>query len=475
MLKKETVVQNRNRSKKMKKSTHKARVRQTRHTGKPFVCLTHAFLPTLIVFVLMCSETFGQIPVIKTPKPTTFKTIEIGTTNPTPNSRMINGMTEIQRNNQGLIRNIELTQRQSSYQKVQELYSDFDNNSISYKLPDLTSLKGTDYFRNALSEINEMLIGKVPLDLKRAAFIVENAYFENQLDFAQFEKSIQNAIDICNLKMSEYELNKRTDLAINFTIFDYITDTLSVNLPSQEKELIHYPIKYDFNDYMGAENWSNMFVSKLMATNSGQCHSMPLFYLILAQELGAESYLTFSPNHSFVRFKSENGDWYNAELTCGAIISDAAILESGYVKAEAIKSGIYMDTLSQHETVACLLNTLANSYVHKYGYDSFVKQCADTVLKYYPNQLNAIMIESNWQTKTTMYIARQKGKPSPDIFNQDLKAKTEFERMHEIYSQIDALGYEIMPEEHYLKWLKSLKEAKTKPENQKSFIHQMIK
>ena len=350
----------------MKKPTHKARVRQTRHTSKPFVYLTHAFLPTLIVFVLMCSETFGQIPVIKTPKPTTFKTIEIGATSQTPNSTPNSRMTEIQRNNQELIRNIELTQKQSSYQKVQELYSDFDNNSISYKLPNLSSLKGTDNFRNALSEINEMLIGKMPLDLKRATFIVENAYFENQLDFAQFEKSIQNAIDICNLKMSEYELNKRTDLAINFTIFDYITDTLSVNLPSQEKELIHYPIKYDFNDYMGAENWSNMFVSKLMATNSGQCHSMPLFYLILAQELGAESYLTFSPNHSFVRFKSENGDWYNAELTCGAIISDAAILESGYVKAEAIKSGIYMDTLSQHETVACLLNTLAKGEINIY-------------------------------------------------------------------------------------------------------------
>ncbi|MDZ7741020.1 MAG: hypothetical protein U5Q03_04540 [Bacteroidota bacterium] len=83
---------------------------------------------------------------------------------------------------------------------------------------------------------------------------------------------------------------------------------------------------------MGNDNWSNMFVSKLMATNSGQCNSMPLFYLILAQELGAKSFLTYSPNHSFIRFKSPKGNWINAELTCGTIITDAAILEKRICK-----------------------------------------------------------------------------------------------------------------------------------------------
>jgi len=218
-----------------------------------------------------------------------------------------------------------------------------------------------------------------------------------------------------------------------------------------------------------------MFVSKLMATNSGQCHSMPLFYLILAQELETESYLTYSPNHSFIRFKSPKGNWYNAELTCGAIITDAAILESGFVKTEAIKSGIYMDTLSLHETIATLVNTLANGYTSKYGYDNFVKKCSDIVQKHYPNQLNALMLESNWQTKTTMFIAKQKGYPPANELVQDPKAKVEFDKMHQVYSQIDALGYEFMPEEIYLKWLHGLEEAKQKPENQRSLIHQITK
>jgi hypothetical protein len=32
-----------------------------------------------------------------------------------------------------------------------------------------------------------------------------------------------------------------------------------------------------------------------------------------------------------------------------------------------------------------------------------------------------------------------------------------------------------MPEEHYQKWLKSLEEAKRKPENQKSTIQQIVR
>ena len=472
-------MQNRNKQKIMKeKPTHKARVRQTRHTGKPFACLTHAFLPTLTAFVLTMSAN-GQIPVIETPKPATFNQVQIDNsqtpTNRIPNTNDYNGMTEVQKQNQNLIRQIEIDQKRNSYFQLQEIYADLNQNTISYRLPDLSSLSGTEYFKSALNDLKKMLKRETPLDLKKAVFIVENAYFENKLDYQQFESSIQQAVKICELSMLENNINPNDNFAKNLTIFNYISDTVQVKLRGQEKTLTHYPIKYDFKDYMGNDNWSNMFVSKLMATNSGQCHSMPLFYLILAQELRAKSFLTYSPNHSFIRFKSPKGNWINAELTCGTIITDAAILESGYVKTEAIRSGIYMDTLSTHETVATLINTLANGYTKKYGYDSFIKTCSDAVREYYPNQLNALMLESNWQTQTTMYIAKQKGNPPAKEFVKDSRAKTEFEKMHEVYSQIDALGYEFMPEEIYLKWLQGLEEAKQKPENKRSLIHQITK
>ncbi|MDZ7741028.1 MAG: hypothetical protein U5Q03_04580 [Bacteroidota bacterium] len=88
----------------------------------------------------------------------------------------------------------------------------------------------------------------------------------------QFENSIQQAAKICELSMLENKINPNDNFAKNLTIFNYMSDTVQVKLSGQEKILTHYPIKYDFEDYMGNDNWSNMFVSKLMATNSGQCH-----------------------------------------------------------------------------------------------------------------------------------------------------------------------------------------------------------
>lgn len=436
-----------------------------------------------IVFILFINclaiNSFGQSNVVELPKVTTFTKVQIGDTHNQTKIKLKSdsrfNISEIQKQNQNIIRQLESNQKRNSYHQLQDIYTDLTQNSINYKLPDLSSLRGTEYFQSALNDLKKMLSGETPLNLKKAVFIVENAYFENKLDFKQFESSIQQAVDICQLSMTENKMNSNDNFAKNLSIFNYMSDTVQVQLAGQEKTLIHYPIKYDFKDYMGNENWSNMFVSKLMATNSGQCNSMPLFYLILAQELKTESYLAYSPNHSFIRFKSPKGNWLNAELTCGAIVTDAAILESGYVKTEAIRSGIYMDTLSMHETVATLINTLASGYTKKYGYDPFVKKCSNVVREYYPNQLNALMLESNWQTQTMMYIAKQKGKPTVKEFVKDPKAKVEFDKMHQIYGQIDALGYEFMPEEHYQKWLNKIKEAKIKPENQKSIIHQITR
>ena len=455
----------------IKNPTHKATEKQARHTGKSSACFTLAFLPTLIALVLTVNS-YGQIPVIETPKPASLNNPAIiGNSNQTPIQQPSNNQTDIQKRNQALIEEAEQHQK---YLEKSGYYSNYSNKAIQYDLPDLSSMQGTEYFHSALNEINKMLSGESLLDLKKATYIVENAYYEGQLNYNDFEKSINNAVDICKMKLSRYKPSEINDFVINQTIFSYFADTTVIELKGMEQTLTHYPIKYDFDDYMGTENWSQMFVSKLLATNSGQCNSMPLLFLILAQELGSEAYLAYSPNHSFIRYKSPRGNWYNAEMTTGAIMSDAAYLECGYIKTEAIMSGIYMDTLSVHETIASTLNTLSLGYAHKYGYDRFVKQCVDTVQKYYPNQLSAAMLEANYQTQKTMYIARQKNMPV-DEFKKDPKAKVEFDKMHEDYAKIDNLGYEFMPQDQYLRWLKRLEEAKQKQENQKGFIQQIIR
>jgi hypothetical protein len=44
----------------------------------------------------------------------------------------------------------------------------------------------------------------------------------------------------------------------------------------------HLPYRHDFEDFGGSKNFSRQFVIKLLLTNSGQCHSLPLLYKLLA-------------------------------------------------------------------------------------------------------------------------------------------------------------------------------------------------
>ena len=153
--------------------------------------------------------------------------------------------------------------------------------------------------------------------------------------------------------------------------------------------------KYDFNDFEGFKDWKNMFVTKVIKTKTGNCHSLPYYYKILANELKAEAFLAIAPNHIYIKHIDENGKWVNVELTNGHISSDAWMISSMGISSEAIKKGIYMDALSEKESVALCLWDLAMGYQQDYGYDNFVLKCCDAVIKYYPTSISAIMTKYN--------------------------------------------------------------------------------
>ena len=162
-------------------------------------------------------------------------------------------------------------------------------------LPTFSGAPGTGSFYAARDEINDMLCGKRPMSLKRAVFLCENAYFDNRMSYDRFNAEIQNLKKICLLKLKEEGASLQDNMAKNLMIFRVITDEVCVKEPGTEKTLTHYPMKYDFEDFYAREDASKYMVSKLLIQNTGQCHSLPLLYLILAEELGAKAHLSFSP------------------------------------------------------------------------------------------------------------------------------------------------------------------------------------
>src|SRR5690606_22632601 len=119
---------------------------------------------------------------------------------------------------------------------------------------------------------------------------------EGQQDYEEFNSIVNQTGDFLREKMDELGYDKESNLAKNFMLFQFFSDTLEI----KSRDLKHLPLEYDFEDYMGINDWSKMFVSKLLETGKGQCNSLPRLYLILAEEIGAEAFLSLSPNHSYI-------------------------------------------------------------------------------------------------------------------------------------------------------------------------------
>lgn len=127
-----------------------------------------------------------------------------------------------------------------------------------------------------------MIEGRKAIDLKRAVFVSENAFLNNQLSYNDYLKSIDQMLTICNLKHEQDGFDINSQVAKIHTLHQFVSDTFDVKITAQERTYTHYPMKYDFEDFRGEENWTKLFVTKLIAKNTGQCHSMPLLFMILA-------------------------------------------------------------------------------------------------------------------------------------------------------------------------------------------------
>lgn len=299
-------------------------------------------------------------------------------------------------------------------------------------------------YSEAFLAINAMLSGNDSLDFKKTVYLTENAYSENQLEenvfngaisfYAAMSKSIKES------GITTYTGEDKDKADTQCSVFTVITDSVSVE--TKEGLIVHPPFSYNYEDFAGQKDWSNMFVSTLMQTQKGNCHSLPYLYKIIMDELGYESHLALAPNHMYIKANNKKVGWYNIELTCGDFPTDAWYAASGYIHTDAIRNGIYMRALSDKEAVAMTLVDLAQGYQSKFGIEdgSFIIKCCDTALEYFPSYINAMLLKAEILT---------------ELYRESNDEKL-FSQMTELYTNIHTLGYRKMPEHMYMNWLNTL-------------------
>ncbi len=332
------------------------------------------------------------------------------------------------------------------------LLSFISNSSFSQILNDSCG------YEKAYSQLSEIISNPKPQSFKQAVFISENTFLNHRLDSTIFENYLFDIVSIsyewiASNNLSNYRSNDSLNVLRNFGIYKTLKDSIKV-FTDKKSGFIHLPYTYDFEDFFAQKDWKNMFVTKLMATHSGNCHSLPYLYKILADELGATCWLSLAPNHMYIKNRCKKIGWYNTELTSGEFPIDAWITTSGYIPVKAVQTGIYMDTLSNQQAIALCVLDLAKGYEFqtKNYYDGFIIKCCDLVLQYHPVNVQAMLLKA--ETLKRIYEKQKADKHS--------EATETYNQMEQLYIKMFDLGYREMPEKMYMQWLRSVTEQRNK-------------
>jgi hypothetical protein len=337
-------------------------------------------------------------------------------------------------------------------------------------------LSQREAYSSAFYGLRAMLEDEQPISFKKGVFLVENAYYDNALSEDTYNEIISNLTSLTlhwieANKLTGYSYEDYSDFAKNRGVFVLMTDTIFI----EKNKPIHLPFSYDLDDFFGNKSWSKQFVTKLLNSGSGNCHSMPYLYKILADEIGTKAYLSLAPNHIYIKQKSKNPSigFYNTELTSKCFPMDAWVMTAGYVTIDQIMSNVYMDALNEKQSMALNLIDLAEGYKRKDSTDyDFVIQCCDLALKHFPHYINALLLKAETlKSKFEAMMVLFKVTYPSDMFT-DSQAIELYQEMENTYSILADLHYKDVPYSTYLKWLEELANNIEKYNNKNVSNHQ---
>ena len=310
--------------------------------------------------------------------------------------------------------------QQNNQQRIQKQMFDL----LQEIRQDETKLAQTDYYHSpeyvndvpnyvkAKDLIKSMLDSKIPLSVKDAYYFMEASYGKLHLSYDEYNTLIKNDVGFIKQWLTENKYNINDKEALHYGIQKFLSDTIYCTINGKKQG--HIPYYYDYIDFKAKDDRRNYFVTKTLATGGGQCHTLPVMYLIFAEALNIEAFIAYNPQHSFIQFINNAGTTINYETTVDRFLSDAFYLETLPVMAKTQKNNIYINSLDRQHVVASCLYILASNFVeeHSLADKSFIKECIQIAQPYFPNQeyisiehcnLQKLLYADNFNTMVKIY------------------------------------------------------------------------
>ncbi len=314
----------------------------------------------------------------------------------------------------------------------------------------------TKDFPAALKHLEDMLTGRTKLSVADAYYTVEAAYGNPYLTRQQYNDNIKESVAFIKTWMVENKLNPKDNYMVQYAIRKFMSETLTIYNGKNKRDhgaaidmVSHNPYHYDYNDYAGEKDYRNLFLTKCLATGFGQCASMPIVYLVLAEALGVKAYLSFAPQHGFVKYPDNDGNIINYEPTSNWEITDKWYKDNMFISSDAVANGIYLDTLNSKQVVANCAFDLAIEYikVDLTGNEDMILNCLKVGTRYFPknNNLQSLFIYSMHLKTMLREEMRKNNITSLDDIERVPSAKKYYQEYLATEAYIAKLGYQDMP------------------------------
>jgi regulator of sirC expression with transglutaminase-like and TPR domain len=147
------------------------------------------------------------------------------------------------------------------------------------------------------------------------------------------------------------------------------------------------PFQYDLTDPKG-QNLSNRLLASYLETRRGNCVTMPILFLILADRMHLPVALSKAPLHFFIRYQDDvTGQTLNLETTSGGYPArDSWIREQAPMTDQAIANGLYLRALTKRETLVAMAAVVVEADLERQRFQEGI-EIADVILEHDPSDV----------------------------------------------------------------------------------------
>lgn len=200
------------------------------------------------------------------------------------------------------------------------------------------------------------------------------------------------------------------------------------------------PFRYD---HKGFKALRGKLLSHYLRTRRGNCVSMPILFLILADRLGLKVALSLAPQHVLVRYHPNSGNPLNLETTSGADPArEAWYRQIMPMTDRSIQSGFYLRSLPKREGAALMATTILEHYAEQQRFQEMLPLSA-LLLRHNPRD-GLTWVKQGHASYSMVWHEYLKPYPSPFLIPPHLRPR--FDELSRIdlnaYRNARALGWE---------------------------------